>query len=89
MTDDVHKITLQTKRPAGSFPGAVEHGHYVVADGFVVLTDADGQPTSDKRLLNPGGDPKLIAMAMIKARRRNSGSPVGFNDKLLYKRIRY
>ena len=87
---DVHKLTLQVRAPRGSFHGKVEIGYYCVADGHVVLTDESGKPTGDgKRLLNPGGDPKLIAVAMMKARRRNSASPHGFSDRLIYEKLKY
>jgi hypothetical protein len=87
---DVHKLTLQTRPPRGSFHGAVEIGYYCVADGHVVLCDKDGRPTGDgKRALNEGGDARLIAVAMMKSRRRNSGTPTGWNDKLQYPRVRY
>ena len=85
---DVHKITLQIKAPRGLFPGKVQIGYYTVADGYVVLTDEDGRPNGDgKRLLNPGGDAKLIACATLRSSRRYGNS--GFNDRLIYQRIKY
>src|SRR5262249_10481996 len=59
-----------------------------MADAHVVLTDENGRPTGVRRHLNPGDDPKLIAVAMMKAQ-RNSGSPRGFNDKIIYPRVRF
>ena len=44
MSDEVHKITIQTQPPKGSFPGRVEVGYYVVADQSVILTDEKGHP---------------------------------------------
>jgi hypothetical protein len=44
MSDDVHKITLQTQRPKGSFPGRTEIGFYVFTEGSVILTDEQGRP---------------------------------------------
>ena len=82
---DVRKVTIQIKPPRGTFPGRVEIGYYCVADGHVVLTDENGKPTGeDKRYLNPGGDARLIACSMLRARRRNSAAVTGFNDKILY-----
>ena len=73
--NDVHKVTVQVRAPRGIFPGEVVEGCYCVVDNAVVLTDAEGKPTGeDKRYLNPGGDAKLIACSMLRARRRNSSS---------------
>ena len=89
MTDEVHKLTIQTRAPRGTDGGKIEIGYWCVADGHVVLTDEDGRPTGDgRRLLNPGDDARLIAVAMMKAR-RNSASRHGFNDRIHYQRIRY
>jgi hypothetical protein len=86
---DVHKLTIQITRPRGTFPGKVQIGYYVVADGYVVLTDEDGQGNG-KRLLNEGGDAKVIAIAMLRSSRRYGHSrPFGFNDRLIYQRIKY
>jgi hypothetical protein len=46
MPEDVKKITIETQRPRGSFPGQVEIGYYVVVDGIVVLTDEHGKEVS-------------------------------------------
>jgi hypothetical protein len=91
MLDEVKKITIQISRPHGSFPGKIAIGYYVVADGFVVMTDEDGKPTGDgKRLLNPDGDARLIACAMLRSSRRDgNGRPAGFSDKLQYQKVRY
>jgi len=88
---DVHKITLQVRAPRGSFHGRVEIGYWCVADNFVVLCDENGRPTGDgKRLLNEGGDPKVIATAMLKSSRRYGNSrPSGFNDRLVYQKLKY
>jgi hypothetical protein len=85
---DVHKLTIQIARPNGTFPDKVQIGYYVVADGYVVLTDEDGKPNGNgKRLLNEGGDAKLIACAMLWSSRRYGNS--SFNDRLIYQRIKY
>ena len=88
--NDVHKITIEVAKPRGSFAGRVEIGYYCVADGHVVLTDENGKPTGeDKRYLNPGGDAKLIACSMLRARRRSRATISGFGDRLLYQKLKY
>jgi len=88
--NDVHKITIEVAKPRGSFAGRVEIGYYCVADGHVVLTDENGKPTGeDKRYLNPGGDAKLIACSMLRARRRSRTMISGFGDRLLYQKLKY
>jgi len=88
--NDVHKITIEVAKPRGSFAGRVEIGYYCVADGHVVLTDENGKPTGeDKRYLNPGGDAKLIACSMLRARRRSRATVSGFSDRLLYQKLKY
>jgi hypothetical protein len=64
--NEVKKITIQTRAPTGRDPGAVEEGYYCVADGFVVLTDADGKPIigAPKRYLDPGGDARLDCLCI-------------------------
>jgi hypothetical protein len=70
--------------------GRVEIGYYCVTDGHVVLTDENGKPTGeDKRYLNPGGDAKLIACAMLRARRRNSAAVSGFSDRISYPKLKF
>jgi hypothetical protein len=86
---DVHKVTIQIRAPKGTFPGEVVEGWYCVADGHVVLTDADGKPLGTKRQLNPGGDARLIACRMVRERRRNSPTLSGFSDRIIYPKNYY
>ena len=89
MTDEVHKLTLETARPRGTFPGKIQIGYWCVADQHVVLCDEGGRPIEgEKRRIGPGDDPKLIAIAMMRARRRGGG-PSGFNDRIHYPKLRY
>jgi len=39
--------------------------------------------------LNPGGDAKLIACSMLRARRRSRATISGFGDRLLYQKLKY
>jgi len=89
---DVHKITIELAKPRGSFPGRVEIGYYCVADGHVVLTDENGKPIgTEKRYLNPGGDARLVACAMLRqrSRARRSNRMSGFSRPLSYPKSGY
>jgi hypothetical protein len=88
--NDVHKITIQVRAPRGSFAGEIAEGWYVVADGAVVLTDEKGKPIGEaKRQHNPGGDARLIACSMLRARRRNRRSLLDFSAPIQYQRSKY
>jgi hypothetical protein len=67
----------------------VVEGWYCVADGHVVLTDADGKALGTKRHLNAGDDARLIACRMVRERRRNSPTASEFSDRLIYQKLRY
>jgi hypothetical protein len=84
---DVHKVTVQVRAPKGTFPGEVAIGHYVVVDGALVMTDADGKPIdSEKHHLNPVDDARLKACRLV--RRRRTG-PRGFSDKINYPPLKF
>jgi hypothetical protein len=90
MTDDVHKVSIQVRSPKGSFPGEITEGYYCVADGAVVLTDEHGKPIDDaKHHLGPGQDARHIACMLVRRRRRNSAAARGFNDKLVYPKVKF
>jgi hypothetical protein len=85
---DVTKITIETQRPKGSFPGRIEIGHYVIADGAVILTDEKGRPIGGdgtKRHLG-NGDVRLIACAMLRQRTRSVAKSRSFNRPISYPR---
>jgi hypothetical protein len=90
MSNDVHRITIQLRRPSGKDPGKIAEGWYCVnADSFVVLCDAAGKPLgSEKHHVDPDGDARLIACRMLR-RHANSSKPSGFNDRLIYPKLRY
>jgi uridine kinase len=88
MPDEVHKITIQIRVPRGKDPGKVAIGHYVIADGFVILTDETGRPVGDsKRYLESDGDARLIACRMLRQRQKTGVS--GFDHKITYPRLNY
>jgi hypothetical protein len=88
MTNEVHKVTIQIRPPRGNNDGGeVAIGHYVVVDGYLVMTDQEGRPVnSEKHTLTPGEDVRLKACRLV--RRRRTG-PRGFNDKLVYPKLKY
>jgi hypothetical protein len=56
----------------------------------VVLTDEHGKPTGDdKHHLGPGQDARGIACMLVRRRRRNSKGVRGFNDRLVYPKVKF
>ena len=51
---DIHKLTIQTRRPRG--------------DDAVWLCDEDGVKTGDKQDLRPGLDPKVAAINLLRGK---------------------
>jgi hypothetical protein len=90
MSNDVHKVTVQIRAPRGNFHGEIAEGWYCVADGAVVLTDADGKPVGNvKHTLSPGEDARLVARRLVRQRRRGSSLVSGFNQKIAYPKLHY
>ena len=91
MSDDVQRITIQTRAPKGNFPGKVAIGYYVVnPDNDVVLCDESGKPI-DGMEAPPRAwwlDARLIASQMLR-RRQNANGPSGFSDRLVYPKLRF
>lgn len=42
MSDSVHRITVQLREPSGSDPGQVTEGFYILRDGLLIMTEANG-----------------------------------------------
>jgi hypothetical protein len=85
--DEVKKITTETQRPRGSFPGRVEIGYYVVVEGNVVLTDEQGKPIGvegTKRCLGPNDDARIQACLMLRQRTRSIARARSFNGPINY-----
>jgi hypothetical protein len=88
--NDVYKVTIQVRAPRGVFPGEVVEGRYCVVDNAVVLTDAEGKPIdSEKHHLAPGQDARLLACRLVRERGRISAAVRGFNDRLVYSKLKY
>jgi len=91
MSDDVHRIIIQTRAPKGNDPGKIAEGWYCVnADNFVVLTDAAGKPLgNEKHYLDPDGDARLVAARMLRRRQNARGSSGNFAGPIRYPKIGY
>jgi hypothetical protein len=87
MLDEVHKITIETQRPRGSFPGRVEEGYYVFVEGSVVLTDEQGRPIGGdgtKRYIGLDGHHRNVACTMLRQRTRSMARSRSFNRPIQY-----
>jgi hypothetical protein len=90
MSSGVFRITVQLRAPKNKDPGKIAEGWYCVnADNFVVLCDEAGKPLGvEKHQLGPDGDARSIANRMLR-RHTNASKPSGFNDRLIYPKLRY
>ena len=61
-------VWTQISPPEDWHPGTIEEGWYVVRGDSVTLTDRDGRPIGHSRKLEPGEDPKRVAVALLRAR---------------------
>jgi hypothetical protein len=87
---EVFTIQAQIAAPSKRLrQGAVVMGCYIVDDGHVVMTDAQGEPITDKdhkeyrHKLAPGDNPKSIAARLVRrVRDKERGKRiVGFNGQ--------
>jgi hypothetical protein len=94
MSDKPEVLIVQAQVAAPSKKlrqGAVVMGCYIVDDGYVVMTDAQGEPITDKdhneyrQKLAPGDNPKTTAARLVrKVRDKERGKHVaGFDGKPL------
>jgi hypothetical protein len=79
---DVHKLTIETRRPRGDDLGAVEIGYWIVSGDAVWLCDEDGVKTGDRQSLRSGLDPKVVAINLL--RRKVGKRRSDFNRRLVY-----
>jgi hypothetical protein len=87
MSDEIHKITLQTQRPKGSFPGRVETGYYVFVEGSVILTDEQGRPLGGdgtKQFIGLDGQHRNVACTMLRQRTRSIARSRSFHRPINY-----
>ena len=64
---DIHKLTIQTRRPRGDDPGVV-NSLLVVSGDSVWLCDEDGVKTGDRQGLRPALDPKVAAINLLRGK---------------------
>jgi hypothetical protein len=85
MPDDVRKVVIETRGPRGTDPGAIAEGWFKVADGYVMLCNADGIAVSgvDKRRAAPGNE-RTIASLMLRERSQATARSRSFNRPLQY-----
>jgi len=89
LSDEVQKLTIQTRAPKGSDPGRVETGYYVFVEGSVVLTDERGRPLGrdgTKRYIGLAGHHRNVACMMLRQRTRSIASSRSFNRPINYPR---
>lgn len=87
---DIRKVRIETARPRGDYPGAVEEGFYTVEDGKVMLVDSKGTAIDKfkfSRTLRAGQDAQAVAAIMLRQWKRPKG--YDFNRPLRYPRMAY
>jgi hypothetical protein len=81
-TPDVHKVTVELKRPSKLYPtGVVTYGYFTYVDNVVTMTDPKGVPAEDgngRRYVQPAepGAERTIACQLTRRLRdalRNGG----------------
>jgi hypothetical protein len=82
---EIKSVWVQTRQPRNSEdPGAVEIGHYFVADGVVTMCDEKGKPSGKECRLGPDDDAHRSArrlMLEMWTKKRGEGD---FNRPLHY-----
>lgn len=71
---DIHRVTVQLDPPTETSPGKVTEGYYVVDDGTLVMTHADGKPVDPvqfRHTLQPGDSAEAIAKMLTRKVRRH------------------
>jgi len=94
---DIRRVTITLRRPVGDGdPGAVELGHYLVADDTVTLTDSEGEPlrrgttarrgeaATWSRKLRPEEDAGHAARDLLWAKWRSAKGRSDFNRPLRF-----
>jgi hypothetical protein len=82
MMSDVHYIFIQTAAASATSPGAIAEGWFVIRDGKVVLTGADGKiwQGAPDREIKDGETAEVVAKRLLRSRQTKSG----FNRPLSY-----
>jgi len=89
-------VVIQVRAPRGADPGRVIEGHYNIVGDTVILVDQSGKPLTSEdqkfsRKLSAGDIPKQVAAQLLRLHHRaaRGGSPRGFNDRLVYEKLKY
>jgi hypothetical protein len=83
---EIKSLWFQTRSPQDGDMGAVEAGHYWVADGAVTICDENGKPTGKTQRLGPNDDARKIAGRLAREAWSNSLGGTDFNRPLHYQR---
>jgi hypothetical protein len=85
----LHKITIQTEKPSGDFPGRVAEGNYTFEDNEVTLTNHIGSAIRERegksysQKLKPGEDPHVVAKILFREWRAQGKQRIrGFGERL-------
>ena len=71
---EVHRVTIQLRRPTVGDPGQISEGFYTVSDGILTMTNPAGEPVDPdqfRHTLKPGDDPAAIAGILTRKVRRH------------------
>jgi hypothetical protein len=81
-------IWIETRRPRGGDPGAIEECWFVVNDACVQLTDREGNKVRGEfvsRPIGPGETAREVAVRMLRARLRSRPAKP-FNAPIQYQK---
>jgi hypothetical protein len=86
MRDEIGTVWFQTRPPRDGDLGAVEPGHYYVADGILFLCDENGKSNSEGYVL--GGEvAHQVAGRLAKSASRERSGTSDFNRPLHYSKM--
>jgi hypothetical protein len=84
MRDEIGTVWFQTRSPRDGDLGAVEPGHYYVADGVLFLCDERGKSNSEGYALGPDDVAHQVAGRLAKSAWRERSGTSDFNRPLHY-----
>jgi len=97
MSSEVHRVTVQIKRPKGDDPGQVAHGAYIIEDDKLTMTTLRGKPVRDlegrqytHRLTekdNPHGIAAVLTRQLRGALKGKSALVSGFDKRIEYPKV--
>jgi len=94
---EVKQVTVEIKRPKGTFPGQVCIGYYTIADSVLTMTDRHGKPAGEEtgrryvHKLQPNASANGVACKLARelrnALRDKSRQVNGFTGKINYPKL--